>query len=642
MNDRQLQLIKYLLKSEDWMTASALASHMKVSVRSVKNYVAELNRLYPGLILSSPNGYQIQEKTAPQILGAVTSDTRDIPQNNKERTSHVIIQLLRAAEPLDAYDLCDQMFISMSTLRIVLKRVKRQLSQYQLSLSSVGDMLSITGSEQNRRQMLRSIIFSETNITSFDPNSIQEIFDNIDTEYALDTLNEILWKHQYYVTDFSAYNILLHIVIAVDRSLNSSLESEPEEVPTDIPDFLPAEVLYIAEELTDSLSDYYGIRLSRGDTLEFALLILSRATSLALHEVKEENLEDYIGHDCMALVHDLFARLSDQYGIDLNQSESRISFALHIKSLMIRARTRHFNRNPITESIKTSCPMIYDVAVNLSSVIAERIHTNLIDDEIAYIAFHIGNAIEMQMAYDSKISVILNCPTYYNMKHDLSERLTGRFGKDIIIENITVSESQLSQYEHADLILSTVPLKPGIHTSSIQIHPFLTMADAAIIDKALLRIKAEKRQAYFFREIRKIILPEFCEHLDRTMTKEETLRYMCRRLFDAGFATEDFEKAVFEREQLSSTVFTDFAIPHAMTMQENRSCMYILINDQPIQWDENEVRLVIMLCFSAVDRQVFYTVFEPLSGYLLKHSVIQQLLKTHSYEEVMEIIAGME
>lgn len=642
MNDRQLQLIKVLLKAEGWMTASTLASHMKVSVRSIKNYAAELNRLYPGLVLSSPNGYQIQEKAATQVLGASSFGEKDIPQNNRERTSYVIIQLLRASEALDAYELCDEMFISMSTLRIVLKRVKRQLSQYQLNLSSAGDMLRITGDEQNRRQMLRSIIFSETNITSFDPNSIQEIFDNIDTEYALDTLNEVLWKHQYYVTDFSAYNILLHIIIAVDRSLNSPLDTESEEMPADIPDFLPEEILQMAQELTDSLSGYYDIRLSKGDTLEFALLILARATSLALHEVKEENLEDYIGHDCMSLIQDLFTRLSDQYGIDLSQSESRISFALHIKSLMIRARTRHFNRNPITESIKTSCPMIYDVAVNLSSVIAERIHTSLIDDEIAYIAFHIGNAIEMQMAYDSRISVILNCPTYYNMKHDLSERLNERFGKDIIIENITLSESQLSQYEHADLVLSTVPLKPGSCSSSIQIHPFLTMADASIIEKALLRIKEEKRKTYFFREIRKIILPEFCEHLNHPMTKTETLQYMCRRLFDAGFATAGFEKAVFERERLSSTVFTDFAIPHAMTMQENRSCMYILVNDYPIQWDENEVRLVIMLCFNAMDRQVFYTVFEPLSNYLLQHSVIQQILKTHSYEDIIEIITGME
>lgn len=642
MNERQLQLIKYLLKSEKWTTASTLANIMDVSVRSIKSYVAELNRLYPDLIVSSSNGYQIQEAIALQALGASRPASKTVPQSNKERTLHVIIQLLRASVPLNMYDLCDSMFISISTLRIVLKRVKRQLSQYQLDLISSGDSLQIIGDEQNRRQMLRSIIFSETNANSFDLNSLQEIFDNIDTEFAADTLNGILWKNKYYVTDFSAFNIILHIIIAVDRNMSCPVIPGTAEALSDIPDFLPDEVLQMAEELAELLADYYEVSFSKDDVLEFALLIYTRASSLTVHEVEQGNLEDYIGHDCMLLINDIFNRLYQEYGIELNKSESKTSFALHIKSLMIRAKTQNFNRNPITESIKTSCPMIYDVAVNLSSIISEKIHTNLIDDEIAYIAFHIGNAIEMQMAYDSKISIILNCPTYYYMKHDLSERLMDRFGSDIIIENITVTEAQLEQYQNIDLILSTVPLRSGLKTANIQIHPFLTMADASIIEKTLMRIKTEKRQAYFFHQIRKIILPEFYEHLNCPMTKEETLHYMCGRLLKSGFATENFEKAIFEREQLSSTVFTNFAIPHAMSMQENKSCMYMLINDQPIIWDGNEVQLVIMLCFSAVDRQVFYTVFEPLSNYLLRHSVIQQILKTNTYDDIIDVIASLE
>jgi lichenan operon transcriptional antiterminator len=263
------------------------------------------------------------------------------------------------------------------------------------------------------------------------------------------------------------------------------------------------------------------------------------------------------------------------------------------------------------------------------------------DDEIAYIAFHIGNAIEMQRTYASRISVLLNCPTYYNMNHDLFNRLTERFGNDINLVDITTSEMQLSQYPDIDLILTTVPLKRSTEIPSIQIQPFLTMADASIVDRSIARIKEEKKQSQFLKELKRILIPEFYEHLNRPMTRIETLHYMCSRLYQEGFSTEGFESAVFEREQLSSTAFSNIAIPHTINMQEKKSCMYILINDVPISWDESEVQLVIMLCFSNSDKQVFYSVFEHLSISLLNRMTVQKILQTSSFEELLAVIAEM-
>lgn len=642
MNEKQLQLIKFLIKTQEWTTATTLAEMLGVSVRTVKNYVAEWNRSYPDIIISSSNGYMAQQEQAAAALSSFQETSPSIPQTNKERALYVVIQLLRASGPLSMLDLCDDMYISLSTLRIVLKRAKRQLSQYNLELAASGDSMEIIGDEQNRRSMLSSIIFHESNASFFDLDTIQEIFNNIDTDFAINTTNEILWDSRYYVSDFSAYNILLHIIIAIDRNLNTAPSDTPPANPSkaEYPDFLPAGIIQMAETLVERLEDYYGITFHHDDTLEFALLFYTRATSLALHEVDENNLEKYIGKDYVLLIQDMLNHLQDVYGIELTNPESRTSFALHVKSLMIRLQAGNVNRNPLTDSIKTSCPLIYDVAVSLSSVITEKTGIVVNDDEIAYIAFHIGNTIEMQRAYESRISVILNCPTYYNMNHDLFNRLTERFGNDIIIVDVTVSETQLDRYTNIDLILTTVPLKhnpPEI--PSIQIQPFLTMADASIVERSIARIKEEKKQANFIGEIRSILLPEFYEHLNQPMTRRETIHYMCSRLHEAGFATDEYEAAVFEREQLSSTAFTNFAIPHTVNMRENKSCMYILINDEPIKWDDNDVYLVIMLCFSAADRQIFYTVFEPLSFSLLNRAVIQKILQTHSYEEFIQIIS---
>lgn len=641
MNKKQMQLIQYLLKTQEWTTATTLAQILDVSARTIKNYVAELNRTCQDMISSSSSGYRISQEHAMAALVSFQENMPSIPQTNRERALYVVIRLLRACGPLSMMDLCDDMFISLSTLRIVLKRAKRHLTQYNLQLSASKDSVEIIGDEQNRRSMLSTIIFHESNASFFDLDTIQEVFDNIDTDFAINATNEVLWDFRYYVSDFSAYNILLHIIIAIDRNINAASVSDsicPEEER--YPDFLPLNICQMAETLVERLEKYYDITFRPDDRQEFALLFYTRATALALHEMDEANLEKYIGRDYMLLIRDMLNLLQSAYGIELNNPESRTSFALHIKSLMVRLQAGNVNHNPLTDSLKTSCPLIYDVAVSLSSVITERTGIVINDDEIAYIAFHIGNSIEMQRAYESRISILLNCPTYYNMKHDLFKRLTERFGNDIIIVDIAVSEAQLDRYPDIDLILTTVPLRHNPEVPSIQIQPFLTMADANIVDRAIFRIREEKKQASFIDQLQSILLPEFYERLNRPMTRKETIHYMCGRLHEAGFATDEYEPAILEREQLSSTAFTNFAIPHTINMKENRSCMYILINDTPIKWDNNDVQLVIMLCFSAVDRPIFYTVFEPLSFSLLNRTIVQEIVQTSSYEEFIQIISN--
>jgi lichenan operon transcriptional antiterminator len=644
MNEKQLQLIKFLLKTKEWTTATILASDLNVSIRTVKSYVSDLNRTFPDIIMSSTNGYLVRPATAKTVLHSFLGNGSPVPQTNKERSLFITIRLLRASGPLSLYDLCDDMFISLSTLRIVLKRTKQQLSDYQLELLISGDSIEIIGDEQSRRKLLSSIIFRESKASFFDFDSIQEIFDNLDTDFAINTVNKVLWDFKYYVTDFSLYNIILHIIITIDRNMNSASPSctDAPKATQVYPLFIPSNIYDMVKTLVTCLKDYYEVEFQTNDMLEFALLFYTHATSLILQEVEDCNLEEYIGKDCTLLLQDMLNLLWDVYGIKLANPESNISFSLHVKNLLIRMQAGNMNHNPLTDSVKTSCPLIYDVAVSLSSVIADKTGIVVSDDEITYIAFHIGNAIEMQRAFESRISVILNCPTYYNMNHDLHERLMERFGNDIIIVDVTISESYLLRYPDIDLVLSTVPLKHNLEIPSIQIQPFLTMVDARIVERSISTIKEDKKHSHFLQETQKILLPEFYEHLCQPMTKWETIHYMCGRLYEAGFSTSNFEAAILEREQLSSTAFTNFSIPHTVNMKELKSCMYILINDQAIPWDESEVHLVIMLCISAADRQIFYTVFEPLSISLLNRAVIQRILLTNSYKEFIQIISEIQ
>ena len=148
----------------------------------------------------------------------------------------------------------------------------------------------------------------------------------------------------------------------------------------------------------------------------------------------------------------------------------------------------------------------------------------IIDDEIAYIAFHIGNYLEEQQAAKSHIRIVLNCPTYYDMSTTLKQKLMERFHNDIIIANITSNEPQLSEsLDDADLILSTIPLQGAIHVPSITINPFLTSTDAGIIERTIAQLKETRKINTFYQELHKLLVPQFVEHINRPLSREEVI-----------------------------------------------------------------------------------------------------------------------
>lgn len=133
-----------------------------------------------------------------------------------------------------------------------------------------------------------------------------------------------------------------------------------------------------------------------------------------------DNIADYIGSDCTDLVHQLINTVKDFYDINLDEPEFFIRFALHTHNLLVRAQNRSFCKNPLVSEIRQSCPLIYDVSVQLSGIIREKTGITLDEDEIAYIALHLGGALETQKELANRVPAVLYCPSYYNMDSSLA------------------------------------------------------------------------------------------------------------------------------------------------------------------------------------------------------------------------------
>lgn len=631
MKPKLIKLIRILSDYTDFVTASGLANAMDVSSRSIKSYIQEINSSYPDAIESSREGYRIRKHIAQKILKETGTH---IPQSSQERIVYIINRLIKDDTPVNAYDLCDEMFISYSTIKNELKSVKRKLARFDLQLNNNSDNWSVAGLEKNKRRLLSSILYDESNVNFVNLETIQMIFPEIDIELIKNGLLEVFDQFHYFVNDYSLINLVLHITIAIDRIKNQNISTE------DIGDMpaLSAHEYELAGSIVKNIEENFQITYNQSEVYELALLLISRATAIDYKSITTSNLQDFIGKDCFDLVNELILAVGSYYYIDLAEPEFLIRFALHIRNLLQRSKNNYFSRNPLTEEIKTACPLIYDVSVYLSSIIKDRTGVSINDDEIAYIAFHLGSTLEAQKNLSEKVTAVLYFPSYYNTNVKLTDTINRHFSSELLITNILTTERDLGNVAKNDFVLSTVPLNSVIELPLLQISPFFTEKDIDKVRKLLAEIKAEKRRKQFREYLEYLIIPEFFEKRNDLAHSGDVIHYMAGNMSRLGYVDEDFENEIYDREQLSSTAFQDFAIPHAMKMHAHKTGLSVLISDSPIEWDAKQVHIVMMLCFNREERFIFNEVFEPLTMVLSSRENIRKLTQAETYQEFIELL----
>ena len=612
-------------------TSTYLAESLCVSKRSIINYVKEINNEYSGLISPTKDGYIIDKEKAANIIA-----NNDIPQTSDERCFYIINELLHhhKGSTVDLFELCDELYVSLSTLKLELNKVKRMIKKFNLKLEIKNNEISCVGLEKDKRKLLSSILYKESNANFVSLESIQKAFLDIDIAFIKETVFNIFDKYHYFINDYSLVNLILHIAIAIDRIKNNNINKQ------DVDDTSAVKLheYSMSEELAHILEKHFNIKFSNAEIYEMTLLLISRATNIDYQSINTKNLEQFVGKDCLKLVDELLNNIGSFYYIDLSEPEFKVRFALHIKNLLVRSQNNYFSKNPLAESIKISCPLIYDSAVNAANTIKERTGISINSDEIAYIAFHFGSAIETQKSLESRIKAVLYCPSYYNLNSKIIDAIYKNLENEILIDQVITEEYLLSNFSNTDLVITTIPLTSYIKTEIIKISPFINDKDLKELKNKITEIKTIKKKKDFEKKLRQLLNTQLFEISDKDYDFDTCIEDMVNKLSLLGYVENSFKDEIIERENISSTSFGNFAIPHAMKMNARKTGISILISNNSINWHNNNVNLVIMMCFNRQDRYLFNELYEPITMILSEYENVKALTKAKSYDEFINII----
>lgn len=633
MKKIQNELIRYLAQENRPITSTELANTLGVSIRSIKNYISDINYSYnKKIIISSRQGYSLNRQIAYKLL---LTDTEEIPlpQTGEERIAYIIKQLiLEHTSQLNLFDLCEHLCIGYSTIKSLISKMNKTFSVYNIKFICKNDCLHIIGSEKDKRRLISYVINDESKSHFVDIQQLKHCFKNID----VDLLNTIVFscfkKYNYYLNDFAAVKLLFHLLIIIERNLNGNELTFGE---TSIHTSNESEKNLLLA-LVEKIQNKFHILLNPYE--QFEIFMLFKATAnLSIPDSKEALLE-YINKELLDLTDYYVLQINNHYLIDLSDDKFTTPFTLHLENLIHRGKMGYLVNNPLKDSIKYNNPIIFDIAIFIGLDIMERYNIYINEDEIAFLAIHIGSEIERQNANQSKIRTALLCPNYRDICSNLSNNLLLSFGNQLDIVTNVSCEDNLSS-SNFSLLLTTIPLKKSYSCETIQLLPFNLSSQYDMIHDTILKIQSKHKNKILRKNFSSFFEDDlFFVNLDFDKP-EDVIHHLCIALYQKEYIPLDYEENVLKRENAATTAFGNIAIPHSVDMNAVKTSIAVAVSKKGFQWKQNIVHIVFLLALNKADKQTFRELYESLiSLFCEEESILLKIRNCDTFNDFKNII----
>jgi lichenan operon transcriptional antiterminator len=637
MSDKYERLLDHLSQADARLTAAELAALLGVTTRSVRSYVtAAKAAAHPlNIISSSTSGYRLNR----EAYAAFSSDTRvrdteaDTP---RDRVHHLLRRLTEAPGGLDVHALADSLYVSESTIESDLRKVKALGEEAGLKLNRAGSLVALVGTEAQYRRVLSKLFRSESAQGFLELENVEREFASDDLRAFKTGLIAMLDAQGYFVNEYGVNSVLLHVAIAVDRAIRD-MTARTADAAAGAAVAPAVDQPAISAALGRLTREHFAVDLDRTDLDYLAKLLTTRVITPGQNQPVAAVVENHVEAEHLASVRRIVSQVGEEYLLDLDDETFIVRLSLHVGNLIARAQDNSYSRNPLVRSIKTSYPMIYDVAVFIASQLQREKSIAINDDEISYIAMHLGSHLERQSRHEERVTVAIVTPGYYDMHVILREHIERALGDEVSVE-VVVTRTDVNWSDFStDLVLTTMAAK-GAGENVVVIQPFLGDGDVDSIRRAISRLRRHRRRI----RIKDDLLRYFDESLFlrnvQASSEAEMIRLLGGLMVEQGVIDESYVTGAIERELLSSTAFTDsIAVPHAMSMSAARTSIAIAVNETSMPWGENRVNVIALIAFSSSGRASFQTVFDQfVEVFAERGEVLELIKKSTGFSEFIE------
>jgi lichenan operon transcriptional antiterminator len=636
---RQRTIIKMLYEKKAWMKGGELAAELRVSDRTVRNDIAYINSVVNMDLIESQNkkGYQLSDYDKAREI--VANEGEGMPVLPEERINYILKHLLFRDRELDLYELSEMLLVSEATIELDLKEIKKLVSENNrdLSLSRKAASITLTGSEKDKRALFSELLFKETNRNFFNIFKYERYFHHLDLGLIQRKLMEAVENYRIHLNEMAVVNLVIHIAITIDRIKSENIldmEAELDKV-------LEMREYKMAEELCGQLEDDFGVRFPRGDIIYISYLILGK--SIIKNKYKEKiELEGIIDPQIASLTEALIASINREFCISFEEDDNLfIGLCLHIKRMIERVNSQVLLRNPLLDELKIKYPFIFELAVFVSKEFYKITGLVIKEDEIGFIALHLGAAFDSLNGNQTiKRKIALICPTGYTTSELLKSKLHSLYQDKVeILGTFSFMELDKLMKQEPDLILSTVKFDYELDFKVIEVSPFLDQNDIEKINQHLFLYGNDIERTRFFNDVNYFFRKDLFFKGITFKDEWDVIEYLGSELSRKGYTPEEYAKLVIEREKISSTSFGNLlAIPHPIVMNAYETVIAVSILQKPMMWGKNKVQLVFMFALKEADRKKLNELYKHIIEIVEKPEGVQYLIKSDNFDEFISRI----
>ncbi|RBW67815.1 BglG family transcription antiterminator [Bacillus taeanensis] len=641
-NGRIISILRELMAAKSPLTSDYLASVNQVTSRTVRSDIKELDTLLSkhGAAIKSVRGtgYELtvqNEQLFRQLLQKLSDNDSAVqgilPSLPEERVQFLINRLLLTDQFVKLEELADELYISKSTIQNDLRDVKKILQNYGITLETRPNYgFRLKGEEAKLRYCMSEYLFDRTETELDLMNANLSILPKEEMKVIRAIILEQIKENDISLSDIGLNNLIIHIAIACKRIRNKNYVSL---YPQELKNIINQKEYVVAANIVLEIERGLHVVFPQTEVAYIAIHLLG-TKMIVDTDMSEKEIKTVINQEVYQLTISMLDTIETKLHLGIrHDKELLIGISLHLKPAINRYRYGMNLRNPMLDAIKSNYPLAFQAGVVAGMVIKRELGIEIHENEIGYLALHIGAAIERKNMGNEPKRCMIVCASGVGSSKLLYYKLKSKFGSKLEILGTTEYYKLHQTSLHAlDFLISTIPIADSFSIPVIEVNTILGGHDLEKIEKIIVE---QTSPPFEYTNEKLVFLQEKFE------TKEQVLHFLGDKLRTLGFVNETFIDSVFEREAVSPTCFGNLvAIPHPMIPQTDTTFWTICTLQKPIMWEDKHVQFVCLLSVQKNSTEDLQKMYKLLGKVVDDRSMVQQLLKCKSYQEFIEVFSN--
>lgn len=619
-DNRTLKILNILEESFS-VQEKYLIDVLKVSIKTIQNEIKDLNYMFQDVayIKQDKLNYTLYIITIEEYI-KIKSKIYEMYTNfdsSKVRLVYIFKKLIESKQSYLIDDLAFEMMVSRTTLNNDIKKLKQIISDYNLTIIGKSNKgIKLVGNEKDIRLFVLSNIYNyqyKENIFSVeDIKYIDKLFVKYDVDFQMKS------------------EFIKYLTVSVDRSANDFKLNFSKEEYKELLDFYLGDFI---DDVFDYIHKKYDITLSIDDK---KFVTICFATMRVPTKMNKNNITINYDKEYITLVEEIFLKIREEYGIDIDISEIMEEFIYHIYFLMQRQRYGIRYKNNMKEMIKEKYLMSYKIAQIASKVIEDKYGYKISEDEICYLSIYFETFISKINFEEENINILVITDSGPAFRELIVRQIKSLFTGDISIDVATPYENMdLDSYT---LIISTIKMNFKTKTTVIIQNEIL---DLDYLSKEINFLRyIGKMNMPIIRGMESILLSSITEDTffvgDSRKTYTENLYDMITNLHKKELIDEKFLYRIIERGQKSSMIFSkNIAFPHTFNYKiKDKLLIAINISEEGFS-DNKDLKIIFLAAIPEENSNSMLLVktYDELIDIMKDTKLLNEIVKVKNYTD---------